>query len=205
VDPGSDAVSNPSVAGMNTLFDALLEEFRLKAEPLGVVVHHVHDDAGAAAVMLAWEQLSAASSAVISSDVARELPGLVEQLAVNGVEIVAAESPEQVRDRPVGLSIAQAAVAETGSTLLAETSLGDRSVGMLSQAQIIIVPASALLPTLDDGAIILQENALRVGASFQTLVTGPSRTADIERVLTVGVQGPGKVMVIFVDSLGNMG
>jgi L-lactate dehydrogenase complex protein LldG len=155
--------------------------------------------------MRAWEPLSAASSAVISSDVARELPGLVEQLAVNGVEIVAAESPEQVRDRPVGLSIAQAAVAETGSTLLAETSLGDRSVGMLSQAQIIIVPASALLPTLDDVAIILQENALRVGASFQTLVTGPSRTADIERVLTVGVQGPGKVMVIFVDSLGNMG
>jgi L-lactate dehydrogenase complex protein LldG len=34
------------------------------------------------------------------------------------------------------------------------------------------------------------------------LVTGPSRTADIERVLTVGVQGPGKVMTLFVDDLG---
>jgi len=189
---------------MSSSFDALLTEFRLKAEPLGVVVHHVHDAVGAAAVMLDWEPLTAALSAVVSSDVARELPGMVEQLAANGVEIVAAESPEQVRDRPVGLSLALAGVAETGSTLLAESSLGDRSVGMLTLAQTIVVPARALLPTLDDAALILQEIALRPGASFQTLVTGPSRTADIERVLTVGVQGPGKVIVIFVDSLGTM-
>ena len=39
------------------------------------------------------------------------------------------------------------------------------------------------------------------GRWFSTLVTGPSRTADIERVLTVGVQGPGKVMTLFVDDL----
>jgi L-lactate dehydrogenase complex protein LldG len=190
---------------MDNSFDALLEEFRLKAEPLGVVVHHVHDEVGAATVMLTWEPMSASLSAVISSDITRQMPGMVEQLAANGVEIVAAESPEQVRDRPVGVSLALAAVAETGSTLLAETTLGDRSVGMLTLAQTIVVPASALLPTLDDVALILQEIALRPGASFQTLVTGPSRTADIERVLTVGVQGPGKVMVVFVDALGNMG
>lgn len=190
---------------MDHSFDTLLEEFRLKAEPLGVVVNQVYDDVGAAAAMLAWEPLSDAMSVVITSDIARALPGMVEHLAANGVEIVAAESPRQVRDRPVGLSLALAAVAETGSALLAETTLGDRSVGMLTLAQTIVVPASALLPTLDDIAPILQEIALRPGGSFQTLVTGPSRTADIERVLTVGVQGPGKVMVVFVDELASVG
>ena len=35
------------------------------------------------------------------------------------------------------------------------------------------------------------------GRNMVTLVTGPSRTADIERVLTVGVQGPGRVMILF--------
>lgn len=204
MDSGSDAVGAPGSAALAQTFDTLLEEFRLKAEPLGVVVHHVHDDIGTAAALLDWEPLSAALSLVVTSDIVREMPGAVQQLAVNGVEIVAAESPEQVRDRPVGLSLALAAVAETGSTLLAETSLGDRSVGMLTLAQAIVVPARALLPSLDDAALILKEIALRPGASFQSLVTGPSRTADIERVLTVGVQGPGKVMVIFVDNLGNM-
>ena len=204
MDPGSNAVSDPAYMESIISFDALLTEFRLKAEPLGVVVHHVHDAVGAAAVMLDWEPLAEALSVVVTSDLERALQGTIEHLIANNVEIVAAENPEQVRDRPVGLSLALAGVAETGSTLLAESSLGDRSVGMLTLAQTIVVPARALLPTLDDAALILQEIATRPGASFQTLVTGPSRTADIERVLTVGVQGPGKVMVIFVDSLGTM-
>jgi L-lactate dehydrogenase complex protein LldG len=48
---------------------------------------------------------------------------------------------------------------------------------------------------------MLRQFAVAPGGSFATLVTGPSRTADIERVLTVGVQGPGAVMVVFVDEL----
>jgi L-lactate dehydrogenase complex protein LldG len=47
----------------------------------------------------------------------------------------------------------------------------------------------------------LRQVALTPGGAFATLLTGPSRTADIERVLTVGVQGPGKVMTLFVDDL----
>ncbi|MDQ3413285.1 MAG: lactate utilization protein, partial [Chloroflexota bacterium] len=39
------------------------------------------------------------------------------------------------------------------------------------------------------------------GGAYATLVTGPSRTADIERVLTVGVQGPARLIVLFVDEL----
>ena len=48
---------------------------------------------------------------------------------------------------------------------------------------------------------MLREIASRPGGSYATLVTGPSRTADIERVLTVGVQGPARIAVLFVDDL----
>jgi L-lactate dehydrogenase complex protein LldG len=37
-----------------------------------------------------------------------------------------------------------------------------------------------------------------VGPSYATFVTGPSRTADIERQLTIGVQGPAAMHVVFV-------
>ena len=122
-------------------------------------------------------------------------------LEAAGVEVRPSLVPEETRDAPVGLSLAHLAVAETGSALLAEPSLEDRSVGMLTLAQAIVCPTSALAPTLDEAVPLLREIALRPGGSFSTLVTGPSRTADIERVLTVGVQGPGVVMVLFVDEL----
>ena len=78
----------------------------------------------------------------------------------------------------------------------------DRAIGMLTAIQVIICPTGALVPALDDAAPVLRQLALRPGGAYATLVTGPSRTADIERVLTVGVQGPGRVIVFFVDDLG---
>jgi len=72
---------------------------------------------------------------------------------------------------------------------------------MLTLAQATICPTAALVASLDDAAPLLRQLSLAEGGAFSTLVTGPSRTADIERVLTVGVQGPGKVMTLFVDDL----
>jgi L-lactate dehydrogenase complex protein LldG len=93
------------------------------------------------------------------------------------------------------------AIAETGSVLLSEPTVEDRSVGMLTLAHATICPTTVLVPSLDDAAPVIRELSLTKGGAFSTLVTGPSRTADIERVLTVGVQGPGKVMTLFVDDL----
>ena len=93
------------------------------------------------------------------------------------------------------------AIAETGSVLLSEPTLEDRSVGMLTLAHATICPTAALVASLDDAAPVIRELAVAGGGELSTLVTGPSRTADIERVLTVGVQGPGKVMTLFVDDL----
>jgi L-lactate dehydrogenase complex protein LldG len=93
------------------------------------------------------------------------------------------------------------AIAETGSVLLSEPSLEDRSVSMLTLAHATICPTAALVASLDDAAPVIRQRSLAQGGGFMTLVTGPSRTADIERVLTVGVQGPGKIMTIFVDDL----
>jgi L-lactate dehydrogenase complex protein LldG len=92
------------------------------------------------------------------------------------------------------------AVAETGSLLVAETTLADRAVGMLAAAQVIMCPTDALVPSLDEAAPLLRAIAARPGG-YATLITGPSRTADIERVLTIGVQGPAKVFALFVDEL----
>lgn len=101
-----------------------------------------------------------------------------------------------VADAPVGVSLGTLAVAETGSVLLVEPTLAERSVSMLCRCSVQLVPRDSLVPSLDDVAAWLSAHASH--APYATLHTGPSRTADIERSLTIGVQGPREVVVVVV-------
>lgn len=179
----------------------LLAEFREKAEPLGVVVLRVGSETDAALAVADWAALLGVDSVVVASEVTQRVPDIEIALETAGLQVRLPASPDATRDAPLGLSMGHLAIAETGSVLLAEPTLEDRSIGMLTLAQATICPTAALVATLDDAVPELRRLALATGGSFSTLVTGPSRTADIERVLTVGVQGPGKVMTLFVDDI----
>jgi L-lactate dehydrogenase complex protein LldG len=177
----------------------LLTEFTARAEPLGVRVTRAATVEAAAGALIAWAAELEAAEIVVAAEVSARFPEVISSVESSGLRVVAPRTPEQVRDAPLGLGLGHLAVAETGSVLMAEPDLADRTVGLLSLAQAVICPTSGLVASLDDAAPTLRRLALARGGSMATLVTGPSRTADIERVLTVGVQGPGKVMVLFAD------
>ncbi len=121
-------------------------------------------------------------------------------LGRKGITIREAGSPASVADAPAGLSGAELAIAETGSVLLAQNMLEARVVSMLTLTHFVLVSEDRLVPMLDDAAVMLQQLA-RVGPDqrhYMSFVTGPSRTADIERTLTIGVQGPKTLCVIVV-------
>jgi L-lactate dehydrogenase complex protein LldG len=88
------------------------------------------------------------------------------------------------------------AIAETGSVLVAENALVDRAVSMLSLTVVQVVDRERVVGSLDDVAGWLAERGSTAG--YSALVTGPSRTADIERSLTIGVQGPAAVHVVLL-------
>ena len=131
-------------------------------------------------------------------DLADEWPGLVDELKLHNVPIRTDSSPELTRDQPWGLTSARAAIVESGSVILQENELNRRSVSLMTNKLIVLCPLDQLLPSLDDAAKVLREIA-SAGSSYATFVSGPSRTADIERQLTIGVQGPGELHVIFVE------
>jgi L-lactate dehydrogenase complex protein LldG len=88
------------------------------------------------------------------------------------------------------------AVAETGSVAVA-LPRAERGQALLADRLWLLVPASELVPTLDD-ALGRIDALVRDGRPYVTLMTGPSRTADIERALTVGVHGPRELHVVLV-------
>ena len=88
------------------------------------------------------------------------------------------------------------AVAETGSVAVA-LRREERGEAMLAERLWLLVPANEIVPTLDD-ALARIDRLVRDGRPYVTLMTGPSRTADIERALTVGVHGPRELHVVFV-------
>ena len=193
--PATNATKEDSVA-------ALLAEFTAKADPLGVKVHRVGDSSDAAAAVDAIAADWGADTVVVAGQLRDAVPRLVAGLDQAGRQWEIPGSPRETSGAALGLSLAHLAVAETGSVLLNEPSLDDRAIGMLAAGQLVVCATSALIPSLDDAAAVLRAIALRPGGGYATLVTGPSRTADIERVLTVGVQGPARVAVLFIDDFG---
>jgi L-lactate dehydrogenase complex protein LldG len=179
----------------------LLAEFIARAEPLGVRVVRVASSAEAATAIAAWARELGAERAAIAPEAEVVAPEIAAALVKIGVRVEHPAVTAAMRDVSLGVSLARLAIAETGSVLLAEPGPEDRAVGMLSLAHVTLCPTGSLVATLDDAVAELRALALRPGGSFSTLVTGPSRTADIERQLTIGVQGPGKVMTVFVDDL----
>ncbi|HEU4711461.1 MAG TPA: lactate utilization protein [Pyrinomonadaceae bacterium] len=97
-------------------------------------------------------------------------------------------------DCDVGISTAQAAIAETGTLVLDSACERHRLVSLVPPVHIAIVDASSIFRTLGEAlAFIYQNGNISPAVTF---ITGPSRTADIELTLAIGVHGPQELFVI---------
>lgn len=136
--------------------------------------------------------LAAALSGLFPAEAAVFCPGKteLEKAALRGI----ARRVPDYRGADVTVEEVAGGIAETGSLVC--TSAGGRAVqaGLLPAHHVAIVRKEAIFATLDDFfaacAAPLPTNV--------TLVTGPSRTADIELTLAIGVHGPGRLDILVV-------
>ena len=167
--------------------------------PLGVTSERARDLRAAARAIRTMQLEIDAQDVIVAGELLRLAPAMMTALDEAGVRWRVPEDIDQARDAPLGVTLAEGAIVETGSVILAEESLGDRSVGLLSLVNIMLIPVDSIVPSLVEGATIVRDVAKKGG--YATFVTGPSRSADIEMSLTVGVQGPGRVHYLFVESM----
>ncbi len=97
-----------------------------------------------------------------------------------------------------GISQMDWALADTGSLAQNSSAIEQRLVSSLPTIHIALVPTSGILP--DMPALLSRVHPKE--CAYLAMITGPSRTADIERVLTIGVHGPERLVIIFVDEFG---
>jgi L-lactate utilization protein LutC len=119
-----------------------------------------------------------------------------------GVEVIPVDSLPAAGSRDaffaadVGISGVDHLIAETGSIVVASAPDDPRSVSLLPPVHIAVAERRQLVPDLFD----LFGPAAAALPSCLTLITGPSKTGDIELRLVTGVHGPGEVHVVLAGS-----
>jgi L-lactate dehydrogenase complex protein LldG len=90
-------------------------------------------------------------------------------------------------------------IAETGTLVIDSSSEDVRIATMLAETHIAVLPASKIKP--DSESLEKELNAVLMAdtPSYYAFITGASRTADIERVLTIGVHGPQELHILIVE------
>jgi L-lactate dehydrogenase complex protein LldG len=131
------------------------------------------------------------------------VPGLDEGLAADGIAVDQGWIPDggDRTDRlaaldpiRVGITGAFAGIAESGTIAVVSGAGRSRLASLLTPVHIAVLRADCMYPTLT--AFLAAHADIAEQGSNLVLITGPSRTADIEMTLTRGVHGPGEIHVV---------
>jgi L-lactate dehydrogenase complex protein LldG len=98
----------------------------------------------------------------------------------------------------VGITSADYVLADTGTLVMIASPEEQRLISLLPPAHLAVVPRDRILTGLDELFTLVPLPA--DSSSSLVLITGPSRTADIEQILVRGVHGPGQLTVVIADS-----
>ncbi|MDI3341214.1 MAG: LUD domain-containing protein [Sphaerobacter sp.] len=107
-------------------------------------------------------------------------------------------------DADLGITGANAAIAETGTLVIVTNEGNDRLVATLPPVHVAVLGVEKILPSIDDVAAMLKllprSGTAQQLTSYVSFITGPSRTADIELVPAMGVHGPKEVHIVLLDN-----
>jgi L-lactate dehydrogenase complex protein LldG len=93
------------------------------------------------------------------------------------------------------ITMAEALVALTGSVLVS-ASCGGRGASVVAPVHFVVASADQLVPDLDAAFALMRERNTAFQNSYICLITGSSRTADIEKILVMGAHGPIRLIVV---------
>jgi L-lactate dehydrogenase complex protein LldG len=202
----------------------LLRLFRYKAEQAAAQVHHLPDVKAALRFAVdicnqkeACRLLAAGCEADLSPN-ARDLCDsrptkvvaapdldnnhyrfLQTQCEANGHTAVSKHLRPYVGGIDIGITWAQFGIAETGTLVIDSTDEDLRLATMISEIHMALLPVESIVESATDIEEPLRA-MMQASGNYTAMITGPSRTADIERVLALGVHGPLQLYVLMIGN-----
>jgi len=188
---------------MNAVIEssAIIEGFKARAEAVSAQVERVATKELAMELIVRLLHREGVDDKAHSGAVWAESPMIgnaAKQLLKSAVPGLTFDvTRERAADAKVGISQMDWALANTGTLVQRADAVDSRLVSTLPPLHIALVSTAALVPDL--GALLKVVDPCK--SAYLSFITGPSRTADIERVLTIGVHGPERLIIVLVDDL----
>jgi L-lactate utilization protein LutC len=176
----------------------LVARFRDRVLEVGGEVRSVDDWNGVVESIAEIVAARDATSVALSDhpELGRRLP----QVLV-GAEIVRAPTTAaRLFGCEIGISTAQWGIADTGTLVLDGDAEAHRLVSLVPAVHIAVIEARRILPGITDALARIGPQGGAGPGHCVTFITGPSRTADIELTLVVGVHGPRELHIILIET-----
>jgi len=178
----------------------MYERFKAKAAEAKAEVHRFPTHAAALDFLAEFLKQENVADAPNATALVSDSAGLSEAERNRLTEIPGvsfAVTRESATQAKIGVSRVGWALADTGTLVQDATAAEERLVSTLPRIHVALVSTEAVLPDMPSLLAKVDPRQSR----YLAFITGPSRTADIERVLTIGVHGPERLIALFVDEL----
>lgn len=205
LDANGQPIVDPATAAAVAL-DPLSAQFRREAEALTVHVYVANNEDEATTHVLGILRSLEAKTVLAWSAAALGLPLLPLALTKAGIDALPQEVPfdpkvrgprlAKLSEAAAGITGAAAGLADTGSLVLVHGPARSRLASLLPPVHIAVLRRSSIVGSL--GELFARQASLPEVSSNMAIITGPSRTADIEMTLSRGVHGPKEVHVILL-------
>lgn len=195
----------PTIASAPLSRDELRARFIAALKVAGAQAIEATDEAGAAEQAAGVIRVLNLRSVAISEGITTDSASVAVRLAADGCEVVrigpqdgqvTTDLKQRLSAIDVGIVEADYAIASTGTLAMVATPERPRSVSLLPPINIVLLRTGRILPDL--AAVLRAVGPETIASHPMVLVTGPSRTADIEKRIVIGVHGPKELYVVII-------
>jgi len=182
----------------------MFDKFKSRAEAVSAEVHRFQTKSGAFDFIMQFLKNEGVADSPQSRAVWAEcsfLDGLDRKHLADEIPGLTFDvTRDAAADSKVGITQMDWAMANTGTLVQDSTQVAQRLASSLPVIHMALVASDTIV---EDMPSLLKRINLK-GIGYMSMITGPSRTADIERVLTIGVHGPERLIIVFVDGPGGL-